>query len=61
MMKIWKACKYTNDASREPSKYTSRESKNEHKHDSDMHQASDMHKGTWIHENEIMQKKLREK
>ena len=24
--------------------------KNEHTHDSDMHQANDMHKGTWIHE-----------
>ena len=31
---------------REAYKYTSRGSNNEHTHDSDMHQASDMHKGT---------------
>ena len=46
MMKIQEACKYASDASRKACKYASRGSKNEHTYDSDMHQASDMHKGT---------------
>ena len=57
-MQIWEACKYASDASREACKYASRGSKNEHTHDSDMHQPSDIHKGTWMHENAIMQKKI---
>ena len=59
MMQIWEACKYTSDASREACKYASRGSKNEHTHNSDMHQASDMYKGTWIHENTIIQEEYR--
>ena len=46
MMQIQEACKYASDASREACKYASRGSKNEHTYDSDIHQASDMHKGT---------------
>ena len=60
-MQIRKACKYASDASREACKYASRGSKNEHTHDSDMYQANDIHKGTWMHDNAIMKKKLREK
>ena len=61
MIQIREACKYASDASQEACKYASRGSKNEYTHDSDMHQISDMHKGTWMHENAIMQKQLREK
>ena len=61
VMQIREACKYASDASREACKYASRGSKNKHMHDSDMHQTSDMHKGTWMHDNAIMQKKYREK
>ena len=46
VMQIQEACKYESDTSWEVCKYASRGSKNEHTHDSDMHQASDMHKGT---------------
>ena len=53
----WEACKYASEASWKACKYTPRRSKNEHTHDSDMHQANDMHKVTWMHENIIMQKK----
>ena len=45
MMQFQEACKYASDASRKACKYASKGSKNEHTHDSDMHQANDMHKG----------------
>ena len=46
MIQFREACKYASDASREAFKYISKGSKNEHTHDSDMHQVNDMHKGT---------------
>ena len=46
MMQIQEARKYASYTSREACKYASRGSKNEHTYNSDMHQASDMHKGT---------------
>ena len=44
MMQIREACKVKQI--RKACKYASRGSKNEHTHDFEMHQASDMHKGT---------------
>ena len=44
MMQIRKACKVMQI--QKACKYSFRGSKNEQTHDSDMHQASDMHKGT---------------
>ena len=46
VMQFQEACKYASDASMVICKYTSRGSKNEHMHRNDMHQASDMHRGT---------------
>ena len=46
VMQIQEACKYASDASWEAYKYAPKRSKNEHTHDSDMHQVNDMHKGT---------------
>ena len=46
VLQIREACKYVSDATWDACKYISRGSKNEHTHDSDMHQANDMHKGT---------------
>ena len=46
MKQIREACKYVSDASCEACKYASRGFKNEHMHNSDMHQANDMHKDT---------------
>ena len=50
VMQIREACKYASDASRVAWQYAYGESKNEHTRDSNMHQASDIHKGTWMHE-----------
>ena len=46
VMQILEGFKYVSDASRKACKYASRGSNNEHMNDSDMHEPSDMHKGT---------------
>ena len=50
VMQFREACKYASGASREACKYTFKRSKNDHMHNSDMHQTNDMHKGIWMHE-----------